>query len=113
MQIEVGKYYKMRNGGKAFVAVHLPQSPFAVWLPIAKPFIGFADSDNMKVFRWNDGGAHESNCQYDLIAEWREPVTKEVTLYLYRVNNIVHYASSPSENVIGSAKVTLTEGEFA
>jgi len=71
MKIEVGKYYKTRDGRKAFVAFCTP-SPCLIG-----PYVGYVETETNLIYNWlGDGAASmraSSNNKYDLIEEWKEP----------------------------------------
>lgn len=116
LKIEQGKYYRTRDGRKAFVSCELAPSPFDK-KEYQHPFCGWI-VDNVFPTSWSrdgkDNRSHTSNC--DLIAEWREPVVMEVTAHLFAKDGIHTASFSPTHEgrpAIGSARVTLTEGVFA
>ena len=109
MKIEVGKYYKTREGFKAqILSVH----------PLRENcFIGcIFDLD--EVAGWDiSGEITEDDSSYDLIEEWKDPVQHEVIVSIYHIAGgselLITTANRGSDELIGSAKVTITEGEFA
>lgn len=119
MKIEAGKYYKMRNGGKAFVDHLWGIDPFTGEMATDYPVRGFRDG--LGYTTWNEDGRFNGSdgCGYDLVEEWREPVTKEVTVYLRQDKEhreiwaAIDCVECGNFKTIGSAKVTLTEGKFA
>jgi hypothetical protein len=110
MKIEAGKYYKMRNGGKAFVEHVYRDSPFSGKIEHVYPVSGFRDGIGIGTWTMEGRYQNSGNDSCDLIEEWREPVTKEVTVYLYADGFTATFPGA--EKPIASARVTLKEGEF-
>ena len=111
MKIEAGKYYRTRDGRKAFVsAVEVPCERYCVNKRI-HPVLGYIGVGQCS---WTEAGHGDARCEteYDLVDEWREPVTRELTLYLYP-NGDVCTVPRLGNYPIGSARVTLIEGQFA
>jgi hypothetical protein len=84
MKLEAGKYYRTRDGRKAYVAAIAPE-----WVATDYPVLGWVD---IATIRWRADGKevrNESPC--DLISEWTdEPEKKEDTArYLYAYHNII------------------------
>jgi hypothetical protein len=107
MKIEAGKYYRTRDGRKAFVAGF---SPFASVIELCRA-TGFIDGDG-SVRGWSTDGRYwsEFGGELDLVEEWREPKTFSVTIY--ETGNGIHMASlatCPGWKVI--ARATITEGD--
>jgi len=66
LKIEAGKYYRMRNGERAYVALTNK--------PGAKPIVGWRDGG--QPHEWTTDGSHfDSGIEalYDIISEWVEP----------------------------------------
>lgn len=118
MKIEVGKYYKTRDGRRAFVAGHTLDNPFvkhaAKWR-----FIGYLSGEPDQ-YVWGEGG--EDFCDgnerpLDLVSEWREPRTEAATIYLNTncYKNGVEASFTPARDnyqTLARKRVTITEGEF-
>lgn len=101
MKIEVGKYYKMRNGVRAFVAAKLPEDG------ALETFIGTHGRDN---FRWfNDGKVvGYSTDFYDIIEEWREPKKVKIDCWLNVYNNgshAHHFTKSAADHYKDSGRI--------
>lgn len=123
MEIRAGKYYKTRNGQKAFISV-VTQNPFRSG-PDHYPAKGWVDSDASSIlYSWTLSGSRFIGrpSEYDLVEEWRDPVTKELYVYLYKIDGcptVLHIATESPWNpttpyqILSSSKVTLTEGQFA
>jgi hypothetical protein len=77
LKLVAGKYYRTRDGRKAYVAAAL-ENPLG--RPASDPIVGFIGDDD---FSWRENGqflpSQLSAC--DLIAEWREPREWTVTVY--------------------------------
>lgn len=116
MQIEQGKFYRMRSGGKVFVAAVVLPNPFSGKSEVC-PVRGYKSTGLLD--RWLADGSWNLlgvPTEFDLIEEWREPVTEEVTMYLKRCGNTVWHSEDGtpgSGNIVGSAKVKIVEGVFA
>lgn len=79
LKIEAGKFYRTRDGHKAFVAAVMLPCPFAERVHTQYPVRGFVDgSDAAQCWR-ADGAWHGSDKEYkyDLVAEWRKPLSIE------------------------------------
>jgi hypothetical protein len=66
MKLEAGKFYKTRDGRKAFAAAENPfhDNKFR--------YVGWVEYDPCNL-GWNWEGKHPNKSRYDLIAEWVEP----------------------------------------
>lgn len=71
LQLEAGKFYRTRDGGKAYVCGRHPFDK----TPNHMPFFGFVEKEGQyTVFWWHlDGTAGESVPHSTLVAEWVEP----------------------------------------
>lgn len=65
LKIEAGKYYRLRNGERVYVAL--------TDKPGDKPIVGWR-ADNQP-FDWRDDGSHHGmdSSRFDIISEWVEP----------------------------------------
>jgi hypothetical protein len=91
MKIEVGKYYKRRGGGKVKV---IGRKEFDVGR-----YTFVADGENVGVYTVNEDGSFTTYPDsFDLIEEWRDPVTSKVHLYFLedRYSNAVYPVASMS-----------------
>lgn len=79
MKLEVGKYYKTRDGAKAYVGA---QNPFR---DIGDAFQGFVHGYPYSRTWSREGKCVEVTQNHDLIAEWSEPQSGEVWV------NVNHY----------------------
>jgi hypothetical protein len=119
MQLEAGKYYRTRDGRKAYVVGSDPFNPSEPF-----PFVGWIAGCGLRT--WTASGAwanFQSDC--DLVAPWKEPETETMVLALYRAMNGHNICSSfyggpeAARRVIAGAggellalkEVTITEGE--
>ena len=109
MKIEAGKTYKMRNGKRVHVVAVATNNPFGK--PSSLPVVGYRE-DCGGITQWRTDGKESKfgESESDIVAEWREPVTKEITVYLWPNGEISFY---PASFAIASTRVLLTEGVFA
>ena len=122
LKIEAGKYYKTRDGRKAFVGGIVYGSPFR---EAEQPWVVcYLDTHDGK---WNfnlKGEAQGLGCRHmDLIEEWKEPVSKVVTVVMRRSQTGTYtyfevYESEPNAkvaiahpNTLGSCQVRAIEGQ--
>lgn len=111
MKFEAGKYYKTRVGQKAFVAA--TENPFC---PSFYPIIGYI-SDSTSVAKWTPGGGFFNSftqSPYDLISEWKEPVTVTKWLLLWSDGTTSLSCTIPLlpvSHLVAFKQVTITEGE--
>lgn len=82
LKIEAGKYYRMRNGGRAYVDSVVGANPFNPDKPDIFPIKGFlqdrsASRWNISSTCWTSAGRYctEGESDFDLVAEWREPLS--------------------------------------
>lgn len=78
MKFETGKYYKTRDGKKAFV-MFSGQNPF---LDPKNRWTVYGVIGNSAVHSWDSEGKSQSfggNHPNDLVEEWDEPITKALT----------------------------------
>jgi hypothetical protein len=115
--IEAGKYYRTRGGTKAYVA---GKSPFPK-TPETNMFLGWEETqyDTVIVNSWTPNGrisnilAH----RFDLISEWRDPISLERWANVYSDGVIYCYPSKEqadkcaAENRIACIKLTGIEGQ--
>jgi hypothetical protein len=108
LKLVAGKYYRTRDGRKAYVAAAL-ENPLG--RPASDPIVGFIGDDD---FSWRENGqflpSQLSAC--DLIAEWREP--REWTVYVYdRHDGCVATSLALLQDTRYTllARVTVREGE--
>lgn len=112
MIIEVNKWYRTRDGRRAFVIGRAPDECHRKF-----PLIGLVPSEDGAycLISWTDGGTEyttDNSCS-DLVSEWREPVSREVTVYLLRTAGGIVYAVFGGDitNAIAKKTITITEGE--
>lgn len=120
LTLQVGKYYKTRDGRKATVLYVVPESTKSD-VPVV------VDIDGKERRLSADGRyLHRQDWCFDLIAEWREPVTRTVTVALVQndeyigldlfhgeLNKAAVLARWTNESKLVALKhVTITEGEF-
>jgi len=124
LKLEAGKCYKTREGLRAFVAaVKLPLPPsFPESRPNRHPVIGAyitKEGDVIQAY-WTANGEYDigMECRCDLIEEWKEPVTKEAVIGLYRglAGQYEWLKLITGKNnywtLVGSRRIMLKEGEF-
>ena len=115
MKIEAGKYYRTRDGRKAFVSAVLLPNPFA-GPGHMYPAIGYVESAS--TVWWTKDGRYsckESHHPFDLISEWREPETVSVWVYSFRCFDgaLAWHCSSSEPAIVGvldKKLVTLGDG---
>lgn len=108
MQIEAGKYYRTRDGRKAFVAGIIPSGESEY------PCVGWVEGETNGE-SWKIDGCFfaGSDRDRDLVAEYREPVTREMLLFEcggdYRAADAKFAAGLGGWKLVGRG--TITEGE--
>jgi hypothetical protein len=120
MKIEAGKYYKLRNGKKAYVVciVHNPFSDESYVYPI----MGFIEDRNGTA-SWTLKGESikDSVSEWDIVEEWRDPQTWEVTVYIARMGTDPPHTFAvftggqcwmDPKSIIATKKITITEGDL-
>jgi len=73
MKLEAGKYYKTRNGLKAYVEFIRQDSPFGDYLT-KYPATGFIENLGEQMWKTNGEFSAPFDYELDLISEWREPI---------------------------------------
>lgn len=96
MKIEVGKFYMHKENGAKLICIDKPGGCSLFW--------NYKEAEH----DW-----YESDC----IEEWREPITKELWIYLGGYEENWECRSKPlnspkEQGWIGARKVTLVEGEW-
>ena len=112
--IQAGKYYRTRSKQKAFVYAVAANPFLAGSCALAFGFIeGYGEE------RWDlEGDSSGENSGRDLIEEWKEPVTKEVLIGLYRSKDGEYEwfrlltGTNDHWTLLGSRRIMLREGEF-
>jgi hypothetical protein len=111
MKVEVGKYYKTRNGDKAYVT---GASPFKT----ARPFTVVPSDEEYAYVVYGDGAAfYDCESLIDLVAPWPEEIAVEVWIALHNSGRI-SYGSVPltehADEIVGVSVVTgkITKGVF-
>lgn len=120
LEIKAGKYYKTRGGAKAFITAISLKNPFS---PESDnyPAEGFIEVSPWRM-TWTINGRRfgpSDASSEDLIEEWREPVTREFYVFMFRTGDHVSFTystnkpeSSRASEIIACRKIKLTEGEF-
>ena len=111
IKIEPGKSYRTLDGRRANVVGIGPDD----W---PRPAIGYVDGQTVTC-QWKLDGKHCSDpgCASDLVSEWREPVTRTVTMFLTPAGKIHEFPGEQTQPLIYLAEVvarkvvTITEGE--
>lgn len=127
LEIVAGRYYKTRDGRKAFVSCIIERSPFQDGASHTYPVCGYIESGVGGSSSWVSSGMYWADAgqqhDADLVAEWRDPATEERVVYLVRNQAGEVLCSMQTvggklplcwrECAIGSTRVTVTEGVFA
>jgi hypothetical protein len=114
LKIEAGKFYKTRDGRKAYVAViataeQVKAGNYRVY--------GWANGDALM---WSLGGrfcmSYGSDHHSDLVEEWRDLARRSVTVKLVRnlnTNNVYAMVGGRSdcEELLACKTIEITEGE--
>lgn len=122
LKLEAGKYYKARNGEKVFISHILQVNPFIPFKNEAYPVRGWIQGEG-RMHEWTLGGWRDNDTGHspsDLIEEWKEPVTEEVVMGLFRGRDgryecfkVVKTDYNEFWTLIGSTRVKVIEGQFA
>ena len=110
MKLEVGKYYKTRNGRRVRCVHVFSDRAFNNVLFINEnkcEDIIYTNSDGFVLYH----NKHNTN---DIISEWVEPVEHEVEVLAYRTQEKILYLTTDRNywnNPIAKIKVKFTEGE--
>ena len=73
MKIEAGKYYRTRDGRKAYVSAVILENPFgSPRFECDYPCRGFIEDSGYSSWQLNGKWAHENNDSTDLVAEWSD-----------------------------------------
>lgn len=121
LKLEQGKFYRTRDGRKAFVAAVIKPSPFSNSAN-GYPVVVYLDHELFRRFYNLDGSLDSDGSPscLDLVAEWREPQQIAVELVMVRrENGTVNYSTSRGgrvthmepDTIIARKQVTITEGE--
>lgn len=116
MQIEVGKYYKTRDGRKAFIAAKLPN-------PSDEPYIGYAEYTHGQIVEsWYEDGSYitDQSSGNDLIEEWKEPKSGVRYVNIYDnpdARSYIYLTRKEADNAapndrIARIRVEWKEGQF-
>lgn len=121
MKIESGRYYKTRDGRKAYVAAIL-ENPFGYGNG-KYPIVGYIQGKQQMC--WTASGSTRVNCCEDfddLVADWVEPVSKTFVAILYRMPHgtvnyccfndqaaVDYFKSQYRADILDSKEITLTE----
>ena len=120
LTLQPGRYYRTRDGRKAYVAS--VGNPFDVDYDC--PAAGFICGDDVGC-EWPLDGCGESETEIDLVEEWRDPPkTKTQTIALYEANGTICMLNYDSKEqardiiegscgykLLAVKEVTLTEGD--
>lgn len=125
MKLEPGRYYRTRDGRKAFVCAEM-NNPFVMGsMKSSRPYRGYIDGRH-NVHCWYANGRLDlgNESDGDLISEWKEPetVVRWVNLYRDRDGSLqfgdVSFLSREQANMAGTSRrvackrIEITEGEF-
>ena len=99
MKLEAGKYYKTRNGLKAYVEFIRQDSPFGDYLT-KYPAMGFIERYGEQ--RWKTNGEFNTfiENELDLISEWRELVKISGWVNLYDTFTSMLYKTEEEANSV-------------
>jgi hypothetical protein len=99
MNIEQGKYYKTRDGRKAFVTAMLRDSPFSTGGSSKVPFRGWIDGSSL-IQSWTDSGRRLEyrESPSDLVAEWVDPISIDLTVRLIERNGLTMVLVEPIQH---------------
>ena len=99
MKLEAGKYYKTRNGLKAYVEFIRQDSPFGDYLT-EYPATGFIE--NLGEQMWKTNGEFNTfiESELDLISEWREPIKVSGWVNVYDTFTSMLYKTKERANSV-------------
>lgn len=122
LKLEAGKYYKARNGEKVFISHIAHENPFLPSIKDRYPAKGWIRGQG-DLHGWAEDGMRYTGNDHspsDLIEEWKEPVTEEVVMGLFRGRDgryecfkVVKTDYNEFWTLIGSTRVKVIEGQFA
>ena len=99
MKLEAGKYYKTRNGLKAYVEFIRQDNPFRDYIP-EYPAIGFIESYGEQMWKTNGEFNTSIENELDLISEWREPIKISGWVNLYDTFTSMLYKTEEEANSV-------------
>ena len=99
MKLEAGKYYKTRNGLKAYVEFIRQDNPFRDYIP-EYPAIGFIESYGEHMWKTNGEFNTFIESELDLISEWREPVKVSGWVNVYDTFTSMLYKTKERANSV-------------
>lgn len=112
MKIEVGKYYRTRDGRKAYVGYRHPEIAKTKYVLVGHVV---ADNRSLLTFKWLACGQWRvcGESDSDLVAEWIEPTKHYVKVYLFRTGSAMSVSLYDPNNIaIASKIIEFTEGVF-
>lgn len=81
------------------------------------PLIG-QDEGTQELVKWSANGKFSHNCstQFDLVKEYKEPIKREATIYLYQTditgeNILVTTLKCSHHKLLAKKRIVLTEGD--
>lgn len=118
LKLEVGKWYRTRNGNKAFVSHKVIDGIEAVC-----PYGGYVidHHKHARLWCWFENGTDFSDNdlhEFDLIEEWKEPLKGECWVNVYSTETCVANSTKfraddqAMKDRIARIKVSWTEGQF-
>jgi len=103
---DIDKWFKTRDGRKVKCVLRDEEDNiYAFFEPITRG-----------TWAVNQNGAYyqRGKDSFDIIAPWKDPIEREVTVYLWKCGKVTQWGSTPMKpDIIASAKVKLIEGQFA
>lgn len=99
MKLEAGKYYKTRNGLKAYVEFIRQDSPFGDYLT-EYPATGFIENLGEQMWKTNGEFSVPNDYELDLISEWRELVKISGWVNLYDTFTSMLYKTEEEANSV-------------
>ena len=115
MKIEVGKWYKIANGYKAFIMHKLHPASCAVC-----PYLGYITSPNgvySQQQQWDETGCCNIN-SYQIIEEWKEPKTGVAYVNVYEDGDcnthltLKFAEATRTHDCLARVRVEWKEGQF-
>jgi hypothetical protein len=110
LKIIAGRYYRTRDGRKAFVA---GRNPFCDSLDSHRAFVGAFETGQQEA-SWDERGRYiiHYESKEDLVAEWREPRKFKLWVYAgHHPDNVEAYMVKQITSTPLLAIVEVTEGD--
>lgn len=91
--IEARKFYRTRDGRKAWVACIVPPSPFSEQSPLSRSVIGYIDGYGSTAWRADGSWLNSGSCVHDIVAPWTESRTEKRIVVMLRRGDILAFKS--------------------